>query len=302
MDFDRLAEFTAIANQKSIKKAAQELGISSATLSARLIRFEEQLGTPLFLRTADAMVLTSAGEQLLPNSIEILSEYQKLRREMHATQEHSYHQLRIAVTGNELPLYLGPFLDRLNISNPDIHLEILDDSRFGISEGILSGAADIYFAPVMDSYSPKNVSRVSMSTSNQYVILPRGHRLAERSMISMRELDGETFLLYPKTAEPAIRDFQLQNLQDSNIRYSLYDSGTAPLFYSLLIPIGKGIIIRPTHMMGLPPNAVCIPVTDLLHPATVCYFYNPATASPDTLAFIKDFSAFAKELMQREHK
>ena len=41
MDFDRLAEFITIARWGSIKKAALELRISSATLSARLIRFEE---------------------------------------------------------------------------------------------------------------------------------------------------------------------------------------------------------------------------------------------------------------------
>ena len=57
MEFERFEEFLAIAEHGSIKKAAPELGISSATLSARLIRFEEFVGTPLFERTGDAMAL-----------------------------------------------------------------------------------------------------------------------------------------------------------------------------------------------------------------------------------------------------
>lgn len=302
MDFDRLAEFLAIAKHGSIKKAALELGISSATLSARLIRFEAHLGTPLFIRNADAMRLTPAGEQLLPSATEILSSFRKLAEEMQTVNDHAYHQLRIAISGSNLPLYLGPFLDHLNLSYPGIQLEILDDSRYGIVDGLQSGTVDIYFAPVMDDFAPKGLAKVPVSTSSQYVILPRSHHLAGRTMVSIRELDGEQFILYPQTAEPANREFQLRNLQDSGIRYTVYDSNTASVFYKLLVPVGKGILLQPTPMMDTPPNAVCTPVTDLPHRATSCFFYNKVTSKEDVLAFARDFPKFAKEASGREHR
>lgn len=302
MDFERLAEFALVAQYGSIKKAALELGISSATLSARLIRFEKHLGTPLFIRKADTMVLTSAGEQLLPSAAEILSSYHKLSDEMHTIQEHAYHQLRIAISGSTLPLNLGPFLDQLNISYPGIYIEILDDSHYGIVDGLQSGAVDIYFAPVLADFAPKGIAKVPVSTSSQYIILPRSHRLADRTMVSIRELDGEQFILYPRTAEPANRDFQLRNLQDSGIRYTVYDSDTASVFYKLLVPVGKGILLRPMPMMDVPPNAVCLPVTDLPHQATTCFFYDKANPKEDVLAFARDFPKFSKEVSRREHR
>lgn len=302
MDFERLAEFAAVAKHSSIKKAALELGISSATLSARLIGFEEYLGTPLFSRTGGAMVLTSAGQQLLPSALEILGSFQKLRREVHAAQEHSYHHLRIAITGSNLPLYPGPFLDRLNLKNPGIRIELLDDSRYGIVDGLQSGAVDLYFAPVMADFAPKGLSRNVVSSSAQFIVMPRGHRLADRTMVSIRELDREQFLLYPSTAESAIRDFQLRNLQDSGIHYTLYDGDTATLFYKLLVPVGKGLLLRPTPMMDLPPNAVCLPVTDLPHPTTMCFFYDKANLKADVQAFARDFPNFAKEVAKHEHR
>ncbi len=302
MDFERLTEFLTIAKCRSIKKAAQELGISSATLSARLIRFEEYLGTPLFERTGSAMVLTPAGQQLLPSAKEILSNCSKIHREIQSAHEHSYNHLRIAITGSNLPLNLGPFLDRLNINNPGIRIEILDDTRYGIVDGIQSGAIDIYFAPVMADFSPKGLSKNLVSTSTQFVILPKNHRLAERAIVSIRELDRDQFILYPKTAESAIRDFQLRNLQDSGIHYTLYDSDTSTLFYKLLVPVGKGILIRPTPMMDIPPNAACIPVTELPHPASMCFFCDKTNPKPDVVAFTKDFLNFAKEAGRHEHK
>ena len=302
MDFERLAEFAAIAKYGSIKKAALELGISSATLSARMIRFEQHLGTPLFIRTADAMVLTAAGEQLLPSAAEILTNYRRLQAEMAAAHEHAYHQLRIAICGSNLPLNLGPFLDQLNLTYPGIQLEIMDDSRYGILDGLQSGAVDIYFAPVMDDFIHKGLAKVPVSTSNQYVILPRNHPAADRTMVSIRELDGEQFILYPRTAESSIRDFQLRNLKDSGIRYSVYDSDTSAVFNKLLVPVGKGILLRPMPMIDMPPNAVCIPVTDLPHRATTCFFFDKMNPTDDVLAFARDFPKFAQEVGKREHR
>lgn len=295
MDLERLEEFVMIAKHGTLKEAASVLGISVATLSARLIRFEEHLDAPLFHRTGNAMVLTNGGKHLLPSAVEILSQYQGIRQDMHRAKEHSYNKLRIAISGSSLPLHLGPFLDQLILNHPDMQLELLDDSQYSIADGLSSGAVDIYFAPVLDEPVPGNLCRQFVGSPGEHVLLPRSHPLADRSMISLRDLDGERFILYPKTKESAIRDFQIKNLQDSGIRYSLYESNTSVLFSKLLVPIGKGILLYTTHMMDLPPNTVCIPVTDLPHHASICFFYHKINTSPDVLAFARDYVAYAKE-------
>lgn len=301
MDLERLAEFVTIAQQGSLKKAASRLGISTATLSARLLRFEDHLGTALFQRTGSAMELTDSGRHLLPNAVEILSRYSAIRQDMQRAQAHSYHKLRIAITGTSLPLHLGPFLDTLILNHPQMQLDLLDDSRCGIAEGLASGEVDLYFGPALDEPVPKNLIRHVIGTPGEFVLLPKFHRLADRSMVSIRELDGECFIVYPKTAEPAIRDFQLKNLRDSGIRYSLYESETSVLFSKLLVPIGKGLLLY-THTMDLPPNTVCIPVTDLPHHASICFFYHKNNANSDVQAFVKDYLAFAKEVSRYEHR
>ena len=301
MDLERLAEFVAVAQHGTLKGAAFSLGISVATLSARLIRFEEHLGTQLFLRNPGTMVLTDSGKHLLPNALEILSQYRTIRQDMHRAKDHSYHKLRIAVTGTSLPLHLGPFLDRLILNHPDMQLDLLDDSHCSIAESLISGEADLYFGPTLDESAPKNLVRHVIGSPGEFVLLPKTHRLADRSMISIRELDGEQFILYPKTAEPAIRDFQLKNLRDSGIRYSLYESDTSVLFSKLLVPIGKGLLLY-THTLDLPPNTVCIPVTDLPYHASICCYYLKGSTNPDVTAFVRDYLAFTKEVKGYEHR
>ncbi len=301
MDLERLAEFVCIMRCGSLKQAAGELGLSVATLSARLRRFEEYLGTPLFTRTSAALELTPGGQQLLSSAAEILAQYRQVCQEMHRIREHTYRKLRIAISGPGVPLHLGPFLDELIRKHPQMHLELLDDTTLGIQDGLSSGAVDLYFSPISGEPVPRNLIQHTIGTPGEFVILPHAHRLADRSTISIRELNDECFVLYPKTAVPAIRDFQLKNLRDSGIRYTVYESETSVLFNKLLVPIGKGIILC-THMLNLPPNSVCIPVKDLPHHASICFFYHKGNANPDVPAFVRDYLSYAKEAASYEHR
>lgn len=301
MELDRLKEFEAIARLGSVKKAAKELGCSSATLSARMQGFEEKLGTELFSRQRGGLGLTDAGERLLGSAAEILGDVDRLKRQLQAAEAHSYRRLRLAVTGSALPLFLGPFLDRLNLSYPDMALEILDDTTWSIEEGLRSGAVDIYFAPVMGDFKIPGMTKEMIAPSNQYVLLPRSHPLSARNSVSLRELDGEHFIPYPETMETCIRDFMLRNLRDSGIRYSLFHDPVSPQFYKLLVPIGKGLVLLPTPIMELPPNTVLVTVSDLKYPAAPCFFYDKNSVNPEIHAFVRDYKAFVKEMRQHEH-
>ncbi|MFR5888292.1 MAG: LysR substrate-binding domain-containing protein, partial [Oscillospiraceae bacterium] len=159
-----------------------------------------------------------------------------------------------------------------------------------------------YFAPVMSEFEIPGLTKTTVAASSQYVLMSRSHRLAYRNTVSLKELDGESFVLYPRTKESSIRDFQLCNLKASGITYKVYESETSPLFYKLLVPIGKGLILSPRDMMDLPPNTVCVSVTDVPHPAAPCFFYDRALLNEETEAFVRDYVIFAKEAHRREHR
>lgn len=301
MDLNRLKEFAVTAKTMNIKNAADELKISPATLSARLRSFEKALGVPLFQHTGRVFTLTDAGTRLLPSALEIISDCSALTEGLQITSRHHYHRLRLAVAGGGLPLYLGPFLDQLNNRFPSLELDLMDDNQISIREGLMSGEVDVYFASVMEEYYLEGIEKCPVAISNQYVLLPRQHLLSGRNAISIRELDGDCFILHPETKEPCIREFQLKNLNASGIRYSIYGGQTASSFSKLLVPIGKGLVLSPTLAMDLPPNTVCVSVSDLPYPATPCYFYRKDSENPDTLAFIRDYNAFVKEARLHEH-
>jgi len=66
MNWDDLRIFDAAARMRGVTAAARTLGLSQPQMSRRLRRFEDQMGARLFDRTPHGLMLTPAGEKLLP--------------------------------------------------------------------------------------------------------------------------------------------------------------------------------------------------------------------------------------------
>lgn len=302
MELERLNEFVTLAQQKSIKKASEELSLSPATLNARLTAFEDSLGTTLFHRQRSGLVLTESGNRLYSNAVAITGRYQSLKAELQLLNQEEYNTLRIAVLGSGLPFYLGPYLDIISKKFPELHLDILDDSSYSIKEGLLSNNIDLYFAPAMSHIPLDGITRFTFAVPHQYVILPQYHRLAEQTSVSLKQLEGETFILYPNTKETCVRDFQTENIKASGIHFSTYESDTASTFYQLLVPIGKGIILTPIHMMGDLPNCVSLPVSEITYPAPATLFYKKHNTKPEVINFVSGFTKFVKGTNDHDHR
>ena len=59
--------FEEVAEQKSIRRAAERLHIAPSAVTRQIAKFEDMLGMPLFERLPRGVRLTSAGEIMLAN-------------------------------------------------------------------------------------------------------------------------------------------------------------------------------------------------------------------------------------------
>ncbi len=75
MRIEQLQAFLAVADSGSFGIAAQQFGLTQSTISRQIQSLENNLGMPLFHRTAQAK-LTIAGEKLLPHARRISREWQ----------------------------------------------------------------------------------------------------------------------------------------------------------------------------------------------------------------------------------
>ena len=300
MNLDRLHEFVVLAGHGSLSAAAAALHLAPATLSARFHAFEESLDVKLLVSTGGVLAPTPAGRILLSHARGILSAYQATADAIATASRHTYRRLRIALVGTSLPLFLGPFLDRINRTWPDVRIDLVSGSRLPLAESLLRGAVDLYCTLLMDDAVPEGLIRLDIAQPFHHILLPREHSLARRTSVSIRELNGECFILSPDSEEPCIRNFQLTNLAAAGIQYRTYDSETDSIYIPLLVPIGKGILLMPSPVPNLPPNTVALAVRDLPHPATPCIFACRQSANPDVSEFMTGFAAFIHEASLRK--
>ena len=66
LDWNDIRFFLAIHQAGSLAGAGRDLGVQHSTVGRRLDALEHALGTPLFTRTLDGLLLTEAGRQILP--------------------------------------------------------------------------------------------------------------------------------------------------------------------------------------------------------------------------------------------
>lgn len=73
MELRVLKYFTVVASEGSITKAAERLFITQSTLSRQIAELEEEVGSPLLVRTNRSVSLTAAGELLLRRAEEMIA-------------------------------------------------------------------------------------------------------------------------------------------------------------------------------------------------------------------------------------
>jgi DNA-binding transcriptional LysR family regulator len=141
MEFDALAVFALVAEEKSFRAAADRLGVTRSAVSQTIRRLEERLGIALVQRTTRSVSLTEAGERLYDEAAPALAE---MRAALEATRNlrgSPSGQLRLAVSSIAEGFLSGPLLAAFAAAHPNVQLDIaVTDEEFDIvAEGYDAG-------------------------------------------------------------------------------------------------------------------------------------------------------------------
>ncbi|PPA69123.1 LysR family transcriptional regulator [Jeotgalibacillus proteolyticus] len=115
----------AIAEEKSLTKAAEKLFITQPALSYRLKQLEESFQTKLFFRTKKGIEFTSEGEYLVEYAEEQLKKYLHLKDEIFNIGNDVRGTLRIGVSSNFAQYKLPALLKKFSTSYPNVQFKVL---------------------------------------------------------------------------------------------------------------------------------------------------------------------------------
>jgi DNA-binding transcriptional LysR family regulator len=117
-DSESLRCFEAVATLLSFRAAAMQVCLSPASLSERIRKLEEDLGTPLFVRSSRKVSLTAAGARLLPHARSLLEGLRSCPGIARATPPQDPYDLRIGCRIQLAHTWLVPALPHLERLDP----------------------------------------------------------------------------------------------------------------------------------------------------------------------------------------
>ena len=135
MNFEYYKIFYAIAKNKNITKAANELNISQPSISRTLKSMEDQMNTKLFIRKTKGVILTNEGRELyrlIANSIDNI-----MKSEISFSKIINNKILKIA--GNQA--YINYLIDNKkldNIFNTNSNINLINTNNFDLLNDQLS--------------------------------------------------------------------------------------------------------------------------------------------------------------------
>lgn len=150
MELYQLRSFAAVAELGHLTRAAEKLHISQPALSAQIKALEDELGVALFDRTPSGMVLTAAGQTLLPEASKVVMAAGALSSHAKAFAGEVAGRVRVGTLSDPEFLRLGDFLAQALDRYPLVEIELrhaVSGAAFAqVRDGVLD--ASFYYGPL----------------------------------------------------------------------------------------------------------------------------------------------------------
>lgn len=142
--FEDMQTFITVADQRSVRQAAELLGRAPSAVSRRIKDLETRLGTQLLTRTTRQIRLTSAGERFLSHAKRILAEVQEAEENAAADTQNISGKLRITMPLSFGLAHLNTVVSDFMLENPSVTIDAdLTDRTINLTENQIDLAVRI---------------------------------------------------------------------------------------------------------------------------------------------------------------
>ena len=139
----QLSYFSALAETRHYRKAAERAGVSQPSLSQQIMGLETALGTELVERGQRGAVLTPAGREVLAQARKILDETAVLKSTAQGAHEGLSGTIRLGSTPTLGPYFLPYAMRRLRRAFPSLKVIVRDAAPQVLQEELLEGRHDL---------------------------------------------------------------------------------------------------------------------------------------------------------------
>jgi DNA-binding transcriptional LysR family regulator len=181
----------------SLTRASRSLYVTQPALTARLKTLEDEVGSPLLVRTRRGVRPTDAGRAFLPHAERALRALEDGRRAIADVREGVGGDLTLGAAPAVSTYLLPGVLRRFALLNPGVRLTV----RTGHSEEILEMVLrdEVGLGLVRELHHP-DVETIPLYEDELVLVTDPHHRLAVAGAAPVGELSGERVVMFDRTS------------------------------------------------------------------------------------------------------
>jgi DNA-binding transcriptional LysR family regulator len=288
--------FHAVMTAGNLTEAARLLHTSQPTVSRELARFEKVIGLTLFERSRGRLHPTVQGLRLFE---EVQRSWYGLDRIVSAAEslrEFRQGELSIAClpvfSQSFLPSLLQPFLARY----PDVNLTIVPQESPLLEEWLSAQRHDLGLTETL--LTPAGTERTELLSMDEVCVLPAGHPLCEKAVLTPADFQGENYISLSRT--DSYRQLLDSLFSEHQVKRRMVVETHSAASICAMVRAGVGIsVVNPLTALEYAESGIAIRPFSLSVPFTVSLIrplHRPASALVE--AFSRWLQQGAKQFMK----
>lgn len=233
----------------SFTKAAVILGYAQSSVSKMIADLESEWKVVLLERSRAGVQLTSDGTAMLPYARELLNSYRKVQEQAASLSGMATGLIRIGTFSSVAAHWMPSIIQKFQNDYPGIRYELLLGDYSEIEQWIFEGRVDCGFLrlPTREEYET-----ISLGKDEYVAVLPVGHPLAQRDVLSPDDLDGQPFMLLEHGGKTEVSELLEKHRVTPDVRFTTWDD------YAILsmVESGLGIGVLPRLILRRIPYRV----------------------------------------------
>jgi DNA-binding transcriptional LysR family regulator len=258
----RLRYFVALAEELHFSRTAAQLHIAQQALSKQMRELEQAVGAQLLQRSTRKVELTPAGAAFLEGAQATLAALDEAVAVARRLARGDAGTLRLGyVVGGALEL-TRPILEEFAKRHPRVELALREYGHDDRSAGLAAGTADVAF--LRPPISAAGIALETLFVEPLLVVLPRGHRLARRAGVSVREIVDEPIAVGESADMAAERFWTLDAYREPGARRQIIHARSVTEELSL-VAAGVACAITSAAMARYTPHPSVryVPIDDV---------------------------------------
>ncbi|VTU46389.1 Galactose-binding protein regulator (plasmid) [Variovorax sp. SRS16] len=242
----QVALMLAVEERRTLRAAANQLGLTQPAATKMLHELESALGQPLFDRVGRGLQLNPAGERVMGYFRGIRGSMEALNRELREFELGSIGKFSLGSIMAASPGRLTDALAELKAAHPLLAMEIAVDTSDKLLAQLHEGVLEVVVGRPVGTEAAL-CSFKAIADESLAVVVGNAHPLAAQSRVAFTDLLGYPWILQPANSpmrDVIAREFQVHH---APMPRGLIETG------SILTTIN---LIRKSHMIGVIPATV----------------------------------------------